>query len=88
VSCERGDLRPLPNGVAIYDASGSRLKALPLPTVPRAEVIDELYDAVVHGRAPLHDARWGMATLEVCLAMLTSAREGREIALCYQVPVR
>jgi phthalate 4,5-cis-dihydrodiol dehydrogenase len=88
VSCERGDLRPLPNGVAIYDANGSRLEALPLPSAPRAEVIDELYDTVVHGRAPLHDARWGMATLEVCLAMLTSAREGREIALCHQVPVR
>ena len=88
VSCERGDLRPLPNGVAIYDESGSRLEALPLPSVPRAEVIDELYAAVVDGRAPLHDARWGMATLEVCLAMLTSAHEGREIGLSHQVPVR
>ena len=88
VSCERGDLRPLPNGVAIYDASGSRFEALPLPSVPRADVIDELYAAVVHGRAPLHDARWGTATLEVCLAMLASAREGREITLSHQVPVR
>ena len=45
------------------------------PRVPRAEVIDELYAAVVYGRAPLHDGRWAMATLEVCLAMLRSARE-------------
>ena len=35
-----------------------------------------------------HDGRWGMATLEVCLAMLQSAREGREIALSHQVSVR
>jgi len=84
VSCERGDLRPLPNGVVIYDDAGSRLDSLPLPAVPRAEVIDELYSAVVHHRKPLHDGKWGMATLEVCLAMLQSAREGREIELRYQ----
>jgi phthalate 4,5-cis-dihydrodiol dehydrogenase len=85
VSCERADLRPLPNGVVIYDESGARLDALPLPSVPRAEVIDELYDAVVRGRPPLHDGAWATATLEVCLAMLQSAREGREIALAHQV---
>jgi phthalate 4,5-cis-dihydrodiol dehydrogenase len=51
-------------------------------------VIDELYGAIVDGRVPVHDARWGMATLEVCLAMLQSAREGREIPLSHQVPVR
>lgn len=87
VSCERADLRPLPNGVVIYDDSGARLDALPLPSVPRAEVIDELYGAVVDGRPPLHDGDWATATLEVCLAMLQSAREGREIALAHQVAV-
>lgn len=85
VSCERADLRPLPNGVVIYDAAGARLDALPLPAVPRAEVIDELYNAVANGRAPLHDGPWATATLEVCLAMLASAREGKEIALAHQV---
>jgi phthalate 4,5-cis-dihydrodiol dehydrogenase len=88
VSCEHADLRPLPNGVVIYDESGSRLDPLPLPAVPRVEVIDELYAAIVDDRAPLHDGRWGMATLEVCLAMLTSAREGREIALSHQVALQ
>ncbi|HXD43930.1 MAG TPA: Gfo/Idh/MocA family oxidoreductase [Pseudolabrys sp.] len=87
VSCERADLRPLPNGVVIYDDSGARLDALPLPAVPRAEVIDELYDAIVNGRPPLHGGAWATATLEVCLAMLASAREGKEIALAHQVAV-
>ncbi|MFN3658415.1 MAG: Gfo/Idh/MocA family protein [Pseudolabrys sp.] len=87
VSCERADLRPLPNGVVIYDDSGARLDALPLPAVPRAEVIDELYDAVVNGRAPLHGGPWATATLEVCLAMLHSAREGGEVSLSHQVAV-
>jgi phthalate 4,5-cis-dihydrodiol dehydrogenase len=49
--------------------------------VPRAEVIDELYEAVVDGRAPLHDGQWAMATLEVCLAMLRSSRERKDVAL-------
>ena len=55
--------------------------------MPRAEVIDELYDAIVHGRAPLHDGKWAMATLEACLAVLQSAREQREITLTRQVAV-
>ena len=87
-SCERADLRPLPEGVMIYGDAEATLDPLPPPRVPRVEVVDELYAAVVHGRAPLHDGRWGMATLEVCIAMLTSAREGRDVALRDQVGVR
>ncbi len=88
VSCERADLRPLPNGVAIYQGGTARLDPLPLPKVPRAEVIDELYAAAVEGRPPLHDGAWAMATLEVCLAMLQSAREGRDVPLRHQVAAR
>jgi phthalate 4,5-cis-dihydrodiol dehydrogenase len=88
VSCERADLRPMPDGVMIYRNGTARLDAIPPPLVPRAEVIDELYAAVVEGRPPLHDGAWAMATLEVCLAMLQSAREEREIGLLHQVAVR
>ena len=59
VSCERADLRPLPNGVMIYQNGAARLDPLPPPAVPRAEVIDELYGAVVDGRALLHGGRLG-----------------------------
>jgi phthalate 4,5-cis-dihydrodiol dehydrogenase len=86
VSCARADLRPMPDGVTIYQNGISRLDPLPPPAVPRAEVIDELYAAVVDNKPPLHDGAWAMATLEVCLAMLQSAREGRDIALTHQVP--
>jgi phthalate 4,5-cis-dihydrodiol dehydrogenase len=71
----------LPNGVEIYGDDEKRFVALQPPEVPRHEVIDELISAVVDGRAPLHSGRWGMATLEVCLALLRSAAEGREIWL-------
>ena len=85
VSCERADLRALPSGVMIYQHGVARLESLAPPTVPRAEVIDELYRAVVHGKAPLHNGAWAMATLEVVLAILRSAGEGRDVALTRQV---
>ncbi len=85
VSCERADLRPLPNGVMIYDDRASRLDPLPPPKVPRAEVIDEFYEAIVHGRDPIHSGEWALATLEVCLAILRSAQSGRELALEHQI---
>jgi len=42
----------------------------------------------VHGRPPLHDGTWAMATLEVCLAILQSARDRRDITLRHQVGLR
>ena len=81
VSCERGDLRPMPTGVHIFDDESPRFEPLPVPTIPRKEVIDELLRAVASGRPARHDGGWGRETLEVCLAMLTSARENREVAL-------
>jgi phthalate 4,5-cis-dihydrodiol dehydrogenase len=68
----------------IYQSGTARLDPLPPPAVPRAEVIDELHGAVVHGRPPRHGGAWGMATLEVVLAILRSAREGRDVALAHQ----
>lgn len=85
VSCDRADLRALPNGVMIYENGSGRLDELPPPSVPRSEVIDELYRAVVHDEKPLHDGPWAMATMEVVLAMLRSAREGRDVTLSHQV---
>jgi len=77
----------MPDGVMIYGDGEKHLEPLPKPRVPRAEVIDELYAAIVSGRTPVHGGRWAMATLEVCLAMLQSAREQRDILLDHQVAV-
>jgi len=83
-SCERADLRPLPEGVMVYADVQKRLEPLPTPRAQRAEVIDELYAAVVDGHAPLHSGEWAMATMEACYAMLQSAKEQREIPLRHQ----
>jgi phthalate 4,5-cis-dihydrodiol dehydrogenase len=86
-SCERADLRPLPTGVMIYGDERAWMEELAPPGIPRIEVIDELYDAVVAGRAPMHGGEWAMATLEACLAILESARLGKELRLHHQVGV-
>ena len=84
-SCDRADLRPLPSGIMIYGEDFVRLDPLPPPGVPRAEVIDELHDSLAHGRPPLHNGKWAMATLEVCLAIIDSARSGMPVSLRHQV---
>lgn len=85
VSCEAGDLRPTPTGVHIHADDARRFEELPPPAVPRAEVFDEFAAAALDGVAPLHSGEWGMATVEVCLALLASSETGREVALHRQI---
>ena len=80
VSCERGDVRPMPTGVFVYGDEMRRFEPLPAPGIPRREVIDEFVRAIESGNPATHDGAWARETLAVCLAMLTSARENREIA--------
>jgi phthalate 4,5-cis-dihydrodiol dehydrogenase len=87
-SCERTDLRPLPEGVWIYSDGEKRLEPLAAPKVQRVEVIDELYAAVIDGKPPLHDGEWALATTEACLAILQSAKEQKEIPLRNQTALR
>ena len=61
-----------------------RLDPLPFAAVPRAEVMDELCDAVLLGTPPLHSGEWGLASTEVCLAILRSAAESRELIMVEQ----
>ncbi|SDC46391.1 Gfo/Idh/MocA family protein [Paraburkholderia lycopersici] len=81
VSCEHADLRPLPDSIVVYGDELRQTLPLAAPAVPRAEVIDELYGAVVDGRQPLHDGEWAKGTLEICLAILESSETGADVAL-------
>ena len=81
VSCERADIRPLPHSVCVYGHLTKEWRPLGRPAVPRFEVIDELYEAVVNGTKPLHDGEWARSTLEVCLALLESAGSGKDVEL-------
>jgi phthalate 4,5-cis-dihydrodiol dehydrogenase len=85
VSCEHADLRPTSEGVFVYGDVERRLEKLDVPAVPRAEVVDELYAAVVMGQPPLHTGAWGLATLEVCLGILRSAETRQDVSLEHQI---
>lgn len=84
-SCERGDIRQSPEGLIVYSAAGRREIAFAERQTPHRLVLDELLGAIVRGVKPLHDARWGLANLETCLAMIASAETGASVALRHQV---
>ena len=86
VSCEGADLRPTPSGIEIFDDQARHVEALVPPSVPRAEVMDELIDTVVLGKPPVHSGAWARATTETCLAILASASSNAECLLHHQVP--
>ena len=88
VSCQGADLRLTPHGVEVHDLHGMRRIPAVLPPVPRGEVVDELCAISHEGRMPQHGGAWSRATLEVCLALLQSQREGRDILMQHQVPTR
>jgi len=85
VSCELADLRPTPRGIVVYGDDERQLEALATPDVPRSEVVEELYAAAVLGKQPLHSGEWGLATLEICLAILESANQMQETTLTHQM---
>jgi phthalate 4,5-cis-dihydrodiol dehydrogenase len=89
VTCAEGDMRASADGVTVYDRNGMR--EIPIArgeSMPgRREVLDDMRAAIRSGRRPLHDGRWGKATLEAALAIQQSARERREVTLAQQVAV-
>jgi phthalate 4,5-cis-dihydrodiol dehydrogenase len=85
VSCEKGALRQTPDGIMVYGENEWR----EVKVAPRlyAEIeLDMMYRAWADD-VPLDfaDGAWGKATTEVCLGILQSARERREIRMEHQV---
>ncbi|MFN0305806.1 MAG: Gfo/Idh/MocA family protein [Burkholderiales bacterium] len=79
-SCERGDLRLTPEGVQVNaDWAQCTIGIDGLPQ-GREPVLDELADAIA-GSPITHDARWGAANLDVCLAMIASSDARTEVRL-------
>ena len=86
-TCEKGDIRQSQHGLFVHSDEGT--KDVPLiggggPS-RRGELM-ELYNAVVLDKPIRHTGPWGMATLEVCLALIESAKQRKEISLTHQVP--
>jgi phthalate 4,5-cis-dihydrodiol dehydrogenase len=83
-TCERGEIRQSPRGLLVYDDTGRREVEVSGEGASRTTELRELYDAVALGKPVKHGGRWGMATLEVCLAIMQSSAERREILLGHQ----
>lgn len=81
VHCEKGDIRQTPTGLRMATASRSWDVSLPNDQTPRDLVLIEFHDAITGRVTAVHDGRWGLATLEVCEAVLASSASGREVVL-------
>ena len=89
LTCERGVLRQSPGGIYVYNDDGVREETISpgSSAAPLDPTLEEAYNGIILDKPIFHDGRWGMATLEVQLALMESARERREIILSRQVPV-
>jgi phthalate 4,5-cis-dihydrodiol dehydrogenase len=87
MSCEHGDVRQTPRGLHVYGDRDQHEIALPIQHYPKTE-LDVMYRAWSRDE-PLafSDAHWGRATLEVCLGILASSREARELTMSRQTSV-
>jgi len=85
VTFDKGDVRLTPAGLMVYGEEEKREIPLPDGRDGRDGIIDQVYSAVVHGRRPANDGAWGMATLEVLLALFQSGRERKEVFLSHQM---
>jgi phthalate 4,5-cis-dihydrodiol dehydrogenase len=84
VSCERGLMRQSPDGLYLYTDEG-REAISATPYRGRAAEMIELRDALTEGRDVFPNGEWGKANLEICRAILASARENRDIELRHQM---
>jgi phthalate 4,5-cis-dihydrodiol dehydrogenase len=75
VCCEFGVIRQSPDGLYVYTEKGREEVPCAVGSGREAE-LRELAEAIAASRPAFPDGRWGKATLEVCLAVMQSARSG------------
>ncbi len=86
VACERGMIRQSPDGIYLYTEDGREEITCAKGHGREFELL-ELRDALAAGRGVFPDGTWGKATLEVCLAILASSKDGRTRRMRHQVRV-
>jgi len=86
-SFDKGDVRMTPGGLRVYgDDEIYEIKLGVKGEDGRDGRINTFYDAIVRDRPLPADGAWGMATLEVLLAIEESDRTRKEASLRHQVP--
>ena len=87
VSFDQGDVRLSEDGLTVY--GDEKIYEIPLGEKGkdgRDGRIESYYEAIAHDRPLPADGSWGLATLEVLLAIEESGRERKEIFLHHQTP--
>jgi predicted dehydrogenase len=87
VSFDHADVWVQPDGLLIF--GDERQEEIPLPPAygdGRWGRVNTFYESLIRDEPPPADGRWGMATLEVVLAILQSGEERREVFLKHQTP--
>jgi phthalate 4,5-cis-dihydrodiol dehydrogenase len=86
-SFDKADVRITPRGLMVYGDDELYEIELGVKGVDgRDGRINTFYDAIVRGRPLPADGAWGVATLEVLLAIEESGRTRKEVFLRHQVP--
>lgn len=86
-SFDKGDVRMTPGGLMVYgDEELREIKLGVKGEDGRDGRINTYYDAIVGDRPLPADGAWGMATLEVILAIEESGKTRKEAQLRHQVP--
>jgi hypothetical protein len=86
-SFDNGDVRMSAEGLTVYgDDEVREIKLGTKGEDGRDGRINTFYDAIVRGRPLPADGAWGMATLEVILAIEKSASTRTQVFLQHQVP--
>ncbi len=87
VSFDKGDVRFTPHGLTVY--GDEEVKEINLGVKGedgRDGRINSFYDAIVQHRPLPADGAWGMATLEVLLAIEQSSKKRSDVTLNHQTP--
>ncbi len=85
VSCEFGELRQGPEGLYKYTDDGLTELMVDSDPLHRDQELEELFNAVRHDRPVFHSGAWGMATLEVGLAINESTKTHKQVELTHQI---
>ncbi|MFY0614201.1 MAG: Gfo/Idh/MocA family oxidoreductase [Hyphomicrobiaceae bacterium] len=84
---EHGDLRISPKGVHVYTDNEQHFVASELD-VPRDGVVAGLYGAIRSHSPPPQSGEWGLASLEICHAILESAKSFEPVTLQHQIGLK
>lgn len=86
--CDRADLKLTPDGIEVFGDAKRRFIEAKFGPAPRRTVIDALVAAVRENKPPVQTGEWGLASLEVCHAILQSASTGQAVGLRRQCRTR